>query len=108
MLGWSMVSKPRYSGGFQIGKGLDGVARRERLLHGKRVCLGYSSLSQSSLELGGWYVGHEGTNYVFLLCDCTAGRFSLVQNHDDVLCHKYQAVIVSPINGGTNYCMMAV
>jgi hypothetical protein len=32
----------------------------------------------------------------------------LVQNHDDVLCHTHQAVIVSPIDGGTNHCMMAV
>jgi hypothetical protein len=45
---------------------------------------------------------------IVFLCDSTAGRFLLMQNHDHVLYHKYQAVIVAPIDGGTNYCMMDV
>jgi hypothetical protein len=72
---------------------LQGGARRDRLVHGMRVWLGCSGWHQSSLDHGGCYCGHEGTNCVFL-CDCTGGGFLLVQNHDDVLCHKHQTVIV--------------
>jgi hypothetical protein len=79
---------------------LQEVARRDGLAHGMRFCCACFVWPQTMAAV-------IFCKIVFL-CDSTAGRFLLMQNHDHVLYHKYQAVIVAPIDGGTNYCMMDV
>jgi hypothetical protein len=77
---------------------LQGAARRDSRENGIPFYRGCSCWHQSS-TLDPFE--HADTNGVFF-CGSTGGRLILLQNQNDVLCHKYQEFIVLPIDGGTN------